>query len=223
MKQQTALVLGATGLIGSNVVKLLLADDAYNKVRVLVRKDYHIRHPKLEVERVTFDDLEEFSAKIGKGDSIFCCIGTTMNKVKGDKITYRKIDFDITVNAAKFGLAAGYTKYLLVSSIGANANSKNFYLQLKGEVENAVAGYPYKGLHIFQPSFLLGKRNEFRLGEMMGKGVMQGLSIMFFGSLTKYKAIDAETVAKAMVTASKNNEAVKRIYTYKEIVNLSRS
>jgi uncharacterized protein YbjT (DUF2867 family) len=223
MKQQTALVLGATGLIGSNVVTLLLEDYSFDKVRVLVRREYNIDHPKLEVEKVNFQDPEEFSTKVGKGDAIFCCVGTTMNKVKGDKVAYRKIDYDIAVNAANFGLAGGYTKYLLVSSIGANAKSKNFYLKLKGETENAVSSYTYKSLHIFQPSFLLGKRNEVRIGEVMGKGVMQGLSIFFFGSLSKYKAIDAETVAKAMVAASKIDEAGRNIYTYSDIINLNKS
>jgi uncharacterized protein YbjT (DUF2867 family) len=125
------------------------------------------------------------------------------------------------VNAAKLGLEKGFTKYLLVSSIGANAGSGNFYLKLKGEVEKAVSMFSYTSVHIFQPSFLLGKRPEFRLREMVGKSVMQVLSLMLFGSFKKYKAIDATTVAKAMIAASKRDETGIKVHTYKEIVDLS--
>ncbi|HEX8332397.1 MAG TPA: NAD(P)H-binding protein [Segetibacter sp.] len=222
MKAQTALVLGATGLIGSNLVELLLADDTYEKVSVLVRKEYKLNHPRLEVKIVNFNNIKDFEEKIGNGNSIFCCIGTTMKKVNGDKAAYKKIDYDIAVNAAQLGLAGGYTKYLLVSSISANANSKNFYLQLKGKVENTITTFSYRSIHVFQPSFLLGKRSEFRFGEMLGKGVMRALSLGLYGSLKKYRAIDATTVAKAMIAASKRDEAGNKVYTYNEILEIVR-
>jgi len=221
MKAQTALVLGATGLIGSNLVKLLLTDDAYEKVIVLVRNAYPLLHPKLVVRIVDFNNHQEYQQSIGTGDCIFCCIGTTMKKVKNDKVVYRKIDYDIAVNAAKFGLTSGYSQFLLVSSVGANPASKNFYLQLKGEVEHTILALPFKSIHIFQPSMLLGKRSEFRAAELIGKGIMQVISFLFLGSLKKYRAIQAASVAKAMLAVSKSGQPVKRTYTYTEIIKLA--
>ena len=222
MKAQTALVLGATGLIGTHLLKILLADEAFEKVIVLVRKQLEIQHPKLVVQQVNLNDPADFQNKLIGGDAIFCCIGTTMKKVKGDKSTYRKIDFDIAVNAAKFGLVAGYEKYVLVSSVGANAASNNFYLQLKGEVENAIAALNYKAFHIFQPSILLGERAERRPAEMIAQGIMEATSVLFFGKYAKYKAIKAESVAKAMVKASKKEEEGKFVYTYQQIKKLGK-
>ena len=99
------------------------------------------------------------------GDCIFSCIGTTSSNVKGDKVLYRSIDFDIPVNAARFGSEAGFKQYLLVSAIGADAHSRIFYSRLKGEVEEVIATFPFDGLHIFRPSLLVGERKEKRLGE----------------------------------------------------------
>lgn len=220
--KQTALVLGATGLVGSELVKLLLADDTFGKVIVLIRGRFDLQHPKLVISRVAFDNKEDFEKKIGNGDSIFCCVGTTLKKMKGDKIAYRKVDYDIAANAARFGIAAGYKRYLLVSSVGANATSGNFYLKLKGEVEDVIAGYPFESIHIFQPSILLGKRHEFRFGELIGKGVMQTISFLFFNGLQKYKAITAFEVAKAMASASKLKQRGIKVYQFADIVNPGR-
>lgn len=220
MKQQTAVVLGATGLIGRHVVELLLADDTFNKVRLLVRKPFPMHHPKLEVQQVDFNNTNEFKTGLGAGDCLFCCVGTTNSKVKGDKTAYRKVDYDIPVNAARFASEAGFSKFLLVSAIGSNTSSRNFYVKLKGEVEQAVEKYTFRSIHIFQPSILLGKRNEVRLGESIGKGVMKALSFLFVGSLKKYKGIEAIDVAKAMVEAAKKGDSGLKKYTYTEMMEL---
>src|SRR4051794_15151096 len=167
MQSQTAVVVGATGLIGSSVVETLLNDTTFEKVRILVRKTLAVTNPKLEVQVVDFNNINELSEKIGKGDSIFCCVGTTQKKVKGDLEAYRKVDHDIPVNTAKIGLAKGFRKYLLVSSVGANEKASNFYLKLKGEVEKEIAAMPFESIHIFQPSMLMGERKEVRLGELI--------------------------------------------------------
>ena len=143
--------------------------------------------------------------------------------MKGDKVAYRKVDYDIAINAAKFGLQAGYQKYLLVSSIGAKAGATNFYLQLKGEIENAITDMPFKRIDIFQPSILLGNRKEFRPAELIGKGVMQAVSLLLAGGFKKYKAVSALNVAKAMVAASKKIEEGISIHQYPEIIQLSKS
>jgi uncharacterized protein YbjT (DUF2867 family) len=149
---QTAVVIGATGLIGSNVLQKLLRDDAFNKVRILIRQPIALTHAKLQAEIIDFTDLKEYKAKLGEGDSIFCCVGTTQKKVKGDRDAYRQVDYNIPVNAAKLGKEAGFKNYLLVSAVGANPTSNNFYLKLKGEVERDIAALNFNGFHIFQPS-----------------------------------------------------------------------
>ena len=217
MDKQTAVIIGATGLIGSLLVETLLNDDAFEKVRVLVRRPYAKQHPKLEVCVVDFGNLEDYKNKLGKGDSIFSCIGTTQKKVNSDKEAYRKIDYDIAVNAAQFGKEAGFTQYLLVSSLGADEKASGFYLKLKGEIETKIASIAFVGFHIFRPSFLLGNRNETRIGESIMKVVFKGLSSLFFGSMTKYKAIEALIVATAMANAAKEAFVGKKIYYYDDM------
>jgi uncharacterized protein YbjT (DUF2867 family) len=220
MQAQTAVVIGASGLIGSHILKLLLEDKRFDKVRVLVRKPIDVQHSKLEQQVVNFGDVEDFKQKLGRGHSIFCAVGTTQQKVKGNKEAYRKVDYDIPVNAARIGYAAGFTNYLLVSSVGANASAKNFYLQLKGEVEQEICKQRFNSIHIFQPSMLLADRKEFRLGEVIGKVIMKGLSFLFVSSLKKYKAIEAEDVAKAMVEAAASETRGIVRYQYEDIMKL---
>jgi uncharacterized protein YbjT (DUF2867 family) len=223
MQSLTAVVLGATGFIGEQLVQQLLNDSTFSKVRILVRRPVKLSHPKLEVEIVNFDNLAEYRHKLGRGDCIFCCIGTTQKKVKGDKNAYRKIDVDIPVNAAKMGKDAGFTNYILVSAVGADAHSKNFYLRLKGEVEREIADLKFKSFHAFRPSILLGERKEFRLAEVLGKGVMQGLSSLFIGNLKKYKGIEGANVARAMVAAAKSDGKGMYVHHYDDIIKAASS
>ncbi len=220
MDKQTAVIIGATGLIGSLLLETLLNDDSFGKIRVLVRRPYEKQHPKLEVCVLDFSNLVDFANKLGKGDAIFCCIGTTQKKVNGDKAAYRKIDYDIAVNAATFGKEAGFSQYLLISSLGADTKATGFYLKLKGEIETKIASIGFTSFHIFRPSFLLGSRNEVRTGESIMKVVFKGLSNLFFGGWTKYKVIEAKTVANAMAAAAKENLAGQKIYYYDEMNTL---
>ncbi|HEX4851324.1 MAG TPA: NAD(P)H-binding protein, partial [Puia sp.] len=138
MNLKKAIVLGATGMVGAELVRQLISDDQFRYIDVLSRRPLSFQDPKLNVKLVKFDDTNSFRSAIDKADTIFCCIGTTMKQVKGDKDLYRKIDFDIAVNAARFGSENGVVQYVLVSAVGANALSRNFYLRLKGEVEEAI-------------------------------------------------------------------------------------
>jgi len=221
MPLQSAVVIGATGLTGGYVVNELLNDETFGEVTILARREFGLRHPKLKVKAVDFNDMNDYKNKLGKGDTIFCCIGTTQKKVKGDKAAYRKVDFDIVVNAAKLGKQAGFETFLLVSSIGANTKAGIFYLKLKGEVEDAVTAVGLNTIHIFRPSMLLGKRNERRFAEGLMQGIMKGISFLLAGRLRKYKSIEALTVARAMVAAGKNNDAGNHIYMYDEILKLA--
>ena len=221
MQAKTAVLLGATGLTGSYLLSLLLDDKRYERVRVIVRKPISITHPKLEVKIVDFSNESQYKDAIGQGDIIFCCIGTTMKNVNGNKTLYRQIDYDIAVNAAKSGIENGFTDYLLISAIGANANASNFYVQLKGEVENAVKALPYKTIYIFRPSLLMGNRKENRTGEKNFQAIMPAFTFLMVGSLQKYKPIHIITLAKAMQNAPFANSSGVHTVEYKQIKNLA--
>lgn len=219
MKAQTAVLIGASGLTGSFVLTELLREPAFEKVRVLVRKPLPVQHPKLEQCIVDFSDFADYQSKLGSGDTIFCCIGTTMAKVHGNKMEYRKIDFDIPVNAARFGRSAGFRNFCWVSSHLANSRSRFFYPRLKGETEEVLETFGYPGLHIFRPSFLTGARNERRIAERLGGELMK-----LFSSLlpSVSKPIAAATVAKAMVQAAiHNKQEGLHFYYYNEMQALA--
>ena len=147
MNEQTAVVIGATGLIGHLVVEYLLKDPSFKKVRILVREKTGIFHAKLEEKIFNFADGEDFANKFGKGDVIFSCVGTTQKKVQGDKSAYRKVDFDIPVHAAKIGIENGFKKFMLVSSVGADAKAKNFYLKPSKKINGNTVNHRNKQLH----------------------------------------------------------------------------
>jgi uncharacterized protein YbjT (DUF2867 family) len=212
----TATLIGATGLIGNYLLKELLKDDFYHTVRILIRRPLEFTHPKLEKKLVDFADTESFRLALEGSDVVFCAIGTTQKKVKGDKEAYRKVDYDITVNAAKFCKLNGCETFVFVSAVGANSKSSNFYLRLKGEVEDAVKVVGLKSVHIMRPSVLLGYRKEFRLGEKISKGIM---SVFSFLIPSKYKPIHGRDVAKAMIAEVKKAKVGKFIHEYQDIRN----
>ena len=218
MDQKIAVIIGASGMVGSQVLEELLKDENFKLIRSLVRKPLDISHPKLQQEIVNFNNSMDYSQKFGEGDVIFCCVGTTQKKVNGDKEEYRKVDFDIPVNAAKIGIENGFQQYYLVSAIGADDKSSNFYLKLKGETENAIKGIPFKSIGIFQPSILLGNRDENRPGEKVMQKLMKFFSRLLIGSFKKYRAIDALDVAKAMVKASHEEKPGVTWYKYQEMM-----
>lgn len=215
MKQQTAVVIGATGLTGSLLVQQLLEDDSFNPVRILVRKPVALQHPKLQVELVDFNNYEEYKTKLGSGDCIFCCIGTTNSQVKGDEIAYRKIDFDIPVNAARFGKEAGFQQFAIITAATANSKSRIFYNRLKGEVEEAIATFQYQSLHIFRPSFIMGHRTEQRLGEKIFRFIFQIVARLLPSA---WRPIDASAMAAAMIHATKKGKPGMNLYYYKEML-----
>jgi len=215
----TATLVGATGLIGSYLLEQLLSDSYFDTVRILIRRSIDITHPKLEKKIVDFNDSDSLLVALSNSDVVFCAIGTTQKKVKGDKEAYRKIDFDIPVKLARFCKIVGCEKFILVSSAGANSKSINFYAKLKGETEEAVNEVGPKTIHIMRPSLLLGERKEFRLGENIGKAVMTTLSFLI---PAKFKAILGKDVAKVMLALSKKNEEGFFVHENKEIRHLSK-
>jgi uncharacterized protein YbjT (DUF2867 family) len=222
MNEFTAVIIGATGLTGNLVLEELLKDNDFKTVRILARRNVKIIHPKLQQEIVNFTNVDEYTKKFGNGDVIFCCIGTTQKKVKGDKNLYKQIDYDIPVNAARIGISKGFKKFLIVSAIGAKESSSNFYLNLKGKTENALKQFHFDSLDIFQPSILNGDRKEIRIAEKFIQGILDIVSFLFLGPLKKYHAIGADNVAKAMVQASKQNKDGVHYYTYQEMMDMAR-
>ena len=222
MKELTAVVLGASGLTGGLLVNELLNDKDYITVRVLVRKTLTIIHPKLQQQIVDFNDKDDLSKKMDEGDVIFSCIGTTQKKVNGDKNLYEKIDHDIPITAAEIGISHHFKKFLIISAVGANENSSNFYLRLKGKTENSLKRFPFESLSIFQPSLLNGKRKETRKGEQIAETVMDLLSFLMLGPLQKYRAIGANNVARAMVYESKQNNPGIHYYRYGQMMDMAR-
>ena len=219
MPGKTATVIGATGLIGGHLVDLLQQDNAFETVRVLVRRPVQFDQSKVEIKLVNFNDPESFKLAIDGSDVVYCAVGTTQKKVKGDKDAYRKVDYDIPLQAARFCAETGCQKFLLVSSVGANSKSSNFYLKLKGEVEDDIKLLPLKMIAIFRPSMLLGARAESRPAEKVGQLVMPVFSFLLAGSWRKYKPIHARDVAASMIRASHQHEDGIYLYEYNRMKN----
>jgi len=200
---KTALIFGSTGLVGSNLLTLLIKDDYYTAIKIFVRSKVIINDPKVEIINLDFNKLNEYSHLI-KGDDCFFCIGTTKKQTPNND-EYRNIEYNFPVNIGKIAKNNNVRSFMYVSSLGSNPNTKNTYLKNKGEAEEFLKNLNFSQLSIIRPSFLLGDRKEFRLGEIIGKKIFKKLSFLFQGSLRKFRAIESKNVAKAMIVISKNN------------------
>jgi uncharacterized protein YbjT (DUF2867 family) len=218
---QTAVVIGATGLTGNSLVTLLLHDARFGKVKVLLRAPSLKQRPGLEPVIVDFDDPENLAAAL-EGDVIFCCIGTTRRKA-GSAEKFREVDFEIPVRCATIARRQGAQQFLLMSSIGASAYSRTLYLRTKGETEQAILQLGFPATHIFRPSFLLGARTEFRLGEFIAKYLVMVFFYFLQGKWKKYRPIKAANVAKAMIYAAVNNPSGQHVYESDAIKEMSQS
>ncbi|MDE3249228.1 MAG: NAD(P)H-binding protein [Bacteroidota bacterium] len=213
-----AILIGASGLIGQHLLQELLADSSVESVKLIGRRSLGLSHPKLSEAIIDFENESAYRDAISDADTIFCCVGTTQKKVKGDQSAYRKVDYDIPVRAARYAAAKGFQRYLLVSSVGADPKSSNFYLKLKGEVEAAIAAQSIPSIYFMRPSILLGARQESRIGETVGKGVMQAFSFLLLGGMRRYKPIQGKDVAKAMLRAAKGSQEGRWVWEYGEML-----
>ena len=195
----TVLLLGASGLIGSHCLTMLLSDDRFERVVALVRRPLTITHPKLVQVVVDFDKLDNFAADI-KAEVILSTLGTTLRKA-GSSVKFTKVDYEYQLKVAEIARRNGARIFILLSSAGANKKSMVLYTKVKGEVEDAISKLGYEKVIILRPSILLGERAESRPGEAIGQWVAKQLPFIFSGPLTKYKGIPADTVAKAMINA----------------------
>ena len=215
---QKAVVAGATGLIGKELVHLLLNGQTYSEVTLIVRRNTGIKHPKLRETVLDFNQLEQSEVDLSGAD-VFCVLGTTIKKA-GSQEAFRKVDYMYPLTLGQMAKVKGANQYLIVTSMGANPTSKNFYIRVKGEVEKALQELGLTTLQFFRPSLLLGNREEFRLGERVGAAASRLISPLLIGSLRKYKPIQGETVARAMIHAAENNLTGVHIYESDQIAEL---
>jgi uncharacterized protein YbjT (DUF2867 family) len=192
---KTAIVLGASGLVGKQLTARLLEAPQYTKVIILVRKHMNWKHAKLQ--EVIFD-FSHPDAQAIMGDDLFCCLGTTA-KAAGSQAAQQEVDYRFPFEIGKIAAKNGVKQYILVSSIGADPNTSNFYLKLKGELERDLADLPFVSMIAVRPSLLLGERSDVRFGEMVGIFFMQIFGGLMVGPLKKYRGIESQQVARAMV------------------------
>jgi uncharacterized protein YbjT (DUF2867 family) len=199
-----AIIAGASGLIGSSLLIILLNDPSYAEVTVLVRKKTGIIHPKLTEIILDFDRLDDFTGDIN-GHALFCCIGTTKNKTP-NLTDYYKIEHDYPIKLGQLAAKNGVNQYHYVSSIGADKNSAAYYTRYKGQTEYDLQQLNLPSLHIYRPSILTGERKDYRPMEKFATGLMYIINPLLIGSLKKYRSIPAKTVAMAMYKQSINSE-----------------
>lgn len=199
---RVALVAGATGLVGSHVLDLLLADETWSHTVTVGRRTSLQRHDKLEQRVVDLGALEAM-ADLPRADDVFCCLGTTI-KQAGSQPAFRRVDQAFVLALARAGLRAGATQFLLVSAIGADPESRVFYSRVKGETEAGVRKLPYRAVQIFRPSLLLGDRPDFRFRERVAMFAAPLLPFLLPGRLRRFRPIQATVVARAMVQIARD-------------------
>ncbi|MFC4306295.1 NAD-dependent epimerase/dehydratase family protein [Cohnella boryungensis] len=201
----TAVVAGATGMMGRQLVRLLLEDPTYQRIVVLVRRGIDITHPKLVEKQVSFDRLEsELDASLLKDADVFCTLGTTM-KQAGSKEAFRKVDHQYPLALAKAALQHGAASYVIVSAMWASEQSRMFYTRVKGQLERDLLSLGLPRLIILRPSLLLGDREKESFGDRATALVFRLLDPLLIGPLARMKAIQCEDVAQVMVMMARES------------------
>lgn len=196
IKMRSAVVVGATGLVGSELVKQLCDNPHYISITTLTRRQLDFSHKKLTQQIVDFDSLQE--RDFGYAEDVFCCLGTTRKKA-GSREEFEKVDVEYPLRVAQISKKLGANHFIVISAMGANEKSVAYYNRVKGKIEKELIEVEMPRLSIVRPSLLVGKRDEFRVGEKMGEGALKVLNPMFIGPLKKYRSIEAAKVAEAMI------------------------
>lgn len=202
----TAIIFGATGLTGRFVLEHLLYDDRYSEIKIFVRKEIKVSSGKVRQILFRSESIDSISAQI-KGDHLFCCLGTTIKKA-GSKDTFYRTDHDLVERIAKYASVNKVSSFVVVSSIGANHNARNFYLNTKGKMEESIKTFQFNNLSIVRPSMLMGIRHEKRTMEEIGKFFGKLFAPLMVSGLRKYKPIHASTVAKAMIRLANKQRGI---------------
>jgi uncharacterized protein YbjT (DUF2867 family) len=206
--------------VGSHCLRLLAASTRYARVIALTRRSAGLNGDRVTERVVDFSRLDPDLFDLGA--DIFCAVGTTIRKA-GSQSAFRNIDFDIPVELARAAAQAGARQFSVVSSVGAISGTSNFYLKTKADMEAAVAAQGFQAVHVFRPSFLIGKRHEARPGERVGVAIARVVGLALVGPLRKYRAIGADTVSAAMVGAAAEHRGGVHVYHYDDMLALSAS
>ena len=213
-----ALVIGATGLVGKQLVKQLLDDSGFSEVICFVRRRSGVTHPKLTEHLVDFKSPDSWSQMI-TGDVLFSCMGTTI-RTAGSQEAQWEVDYTYQWNTASHAAANGVAHYVLLSAAGVTPDSRIFYNRMKGQLDEAVQQLPFRQIDIIRPSILAGNRQEVRTGERIGIAVMGALR--FIPGVRKYRPIMDVTVARAMISASRLEGVEKtRIHELEDVHRLA--
>lgn len=212
-----AIVIGATGMVGRQLVTQLLEQQAYSKVVILVREPLEVIHSKLNQVIVNWDELQEHESAFHQADDLFCCLGTTIRKA-GSQAAFRKVDLEYPVTAAKIAKRHGIKQFIGISSMGANAKSRVFYSRTKGQFEEEVKKTGIPSIHFVRPSLLIGERKEHRTGEKMGEILLGFLDpLLKLGKGRQFRAIPGSLVAVAMIRIALQEQKGIHIYSNHEI------
>ncbi len=216
---KSALVFGASGLVGGHLTRQLLDDPRYGSVKLLVRKMLPLEHPKLEQQLFDFEAPDYY---LVCADDLFCALGTTLGKA-GTKPDHYRVDFTYPYELGKIAKQRGVSQYILVSSIMANSESWHYYLYSKGELENQLIGMNFDCFISVRPSLLLGKRPEFRFGEWVAQGLDRVFGrYLLKGRWRKFRAIPAEQVARAMIELANRGLTGAHIFESDELQTIGR-
>ena len=219
MNSKSALLLGASGLVGGFCLQALLAEPVYTRIVLLNRRQLPLEpHPRLEQKVVNFENFAP--ADFSGADDIFCALGTTIRKA-GSPEAFRRVDLEYPLAAAQNARETGAKQFVLCSSVGANAKARNFYLRVKGELEEGIGKLGFSAFHILRPSLLLGHRTEVRLAERLMTTLAPLLNLVMIGGLRRYRAIAAARVGRAMVAAARRDGSGIFIHEYDEIISLT--
>lgn len=197
MKKKSALIFGSTGLVGCHLLELLMDDDRYKKIHLLNRSMLGVKSDKIVEKIIDFDQLDQ-EQDFFNVDEVFICIGTTLKKA-GSKTAFEKVDHDLPLQIAQMSKRAEVSCLLMISSVGADKESSNYYLRTKGKAEESVVENGPEKTYIVRPSFLLGEREEKRRGEEMAKWLVSNFDFLLRGALKKYRGIHAKDLADAMI------------------------
>ena len=204
----TSIIAGSTGLIGGNVIKVL--SNKKQSAIALTRRSIPNLPPNITEMIIDFDAFEK-NGSLPSCNNVFICLGTTI-KTAGSKENFRKVDIDYCLSIARKAKESGAETLSLISSIGANSSSKNFYLRTKGELEESIQSLGFSTVNIFRPSFLVGERSEKRLAEKIAINLAKIMDLFLIGRASKYRSVKAESLAKTMVLKADDKPGVNYFY-----------
>jgi len=204
----TSIIVGSTGLVGGNVIKVL--SNKKQRAIALTRRSIPNLPPNITEMIIDFDAFEK-NGSLPSCNNVFICLGTTI-KTAGSKENFRKVDIDYCLSIARKAKESGAETLSLISSIGANSSSKNFYLKTKGELEESIQRIGFSTVNIFRPSFLVGERSEKRLAEKIAINLAKIMDFFLIGTASKYRSVKAESLAKTMVLKADNKSGVNYFY-----------